>query len=309
MLGNLYAQSTTPSTTVHLRTTPSGSPKVLIQYDAKGRELAPCGCLKRAPAPPPPDTPPCPITPENIPIIEKWFLEAYAASGFNTCSHQPLPLMAGLLLIRIHVKPNATPVAIHRPSTIPAHWEDQVRVELEQDIELGVLERVPSNTPTTWCSCMHVIGKKSGNPRRVIDLRAVNAATSRQTHATEAPFKQAMSIPPNTWRYTSDTWNGYHSIPLDARDRHLTTFLTPWGHMRYRVAPKGSISSGDGYTYWYDHIIRSIERIKKYVDDVLGWAATLIQLFFNATFFLFHTNSFGIIQNPEKFFWGRQQLE
>ncbi len=29
-------------------------------------------------------------------------------------------------------------------------------------------------------------------------------------------------MPPNTWRFTSDAWNGYHSVPVDVRDRHVT---------------------------------------------------------------------------------------
>ena len=157
--------------------------------------------------------------------------------------------MTGQPPFRIHIKPGSDPVAIHKPSTIPAHWVDQVRKEIEQDIALGVLERVLSNTPTTWCSRMHIVSKKSGDPRRVVDMRALNAATSRQTHATEPPFRQAMSVLPNTWRYSSDAWNGYHLIPLDERKRHATTFITPWSRLRYRVAPQGALSSGDGYTY------------------------------------------------------------
>ena len=152
---------------------------------------------------------------------------------------------------------------------------------------------------------MHVVGKKSGEPRRVVDLRALNAATKRQTHVTEPPFKQATGIPPNTWRWSSDARNGYHNIPLDPRDCHLTTFLTPWGRMRYKLAPQGSLSSGDGYTFWYDCIIRHIKNIKKCIDDVAGWANTLLQLFHDTAYFLSYTGSYGIIQNPKKFTWGK----
>ena len=167
------------------------TPNVQVQYDAKGRELAQCGCLKRTSPPLPPAHPPMPLTPQNIPKIEKWILEYYASSAFNVCEHQPLPKMTGLPPLRIHVKESAVPVTINKPSTIPAHWVEQVRKDIERDIELGVLERVPSNTPTTWCSRMHVISKKSGEPRRVVDLRAVNSLTARQTHTTELPFRQA----------------------------------------------------------------------------------------------------------------------
>ena len=254
--------------------------KVKDTHDHQGRPLAPCGCLLRTPPPPPPQHPPFSLHEHNIQKVQDWILNRYEASAFNTCTHQTLPKMSGLPPLRIITKDNVEPVAIHKPSTIPVHWLEEVRQELEQDIALGVIERVPSNTPTTWCSRMHVVGKKTGKPRCVVDLCALNKATTRQTHHTEPPFKQAMGVPANMWRYTTDAWNGYHSVPLDPQDRHKTTFITLWGRMRYLVAPQGSLSSGDGFTYWYDLLIRTIKRIKKCVDDVLGWAETLTQLFF-----------------------------
>ena len=45
-----------------------------VHYDAHGRELAPCGCLKHTAPPLPPKHPPMPLTPENVPKIEKWIL-------------------------------------------------------------------------------------------------------------------------------------------------------------------------------------------------------------------------------------------
>lgn len=87
--------------------------------------------------------------------------------------------MSGLSPLRILVKEGVEPKVLHRPGTVLAHWMDKVREDIEQEIALGVLERVPQNTPTTWCSQMHIVGKKMGEPRRVVDLRAVNEATIR----------------------------------------------------------------------------------------------------------------------------------
>ena len=88
-----------------------------------------------------------------------------------------------------------------------------------------------------------------------------------------------------------------------------TTFLTPWGRMHYRVAPQGSVSSSDGFTFWYDSIIKNIPRKKKCVDDVAGWAPTLDQLFLDTVDFLTHTNKHGIVQNAKKFNWGKREIE
>ena len=55
--------------------------------------------------------------------------------------------------------------------------------------------------------------------------------------------------------------------------------------------------------------MRRLVRKKKCVDDVLGWAATLLQLFFDAAEFLTHTAQHGVVQNAKKFVWGKRDIE
>ena len=81
--------------------------------------------------------------------------------------------------MRIFLKEDAVQVAVHQPSPIPAHWQAKVKEDIERDIRLGVLERVPLNTPVTLCSRMHIVAKKNGEPRRVVDMQPVNAASKR----------------------------------------------------------------------------------------------------------------------------------
>ena len=95
--------------------------------DAKGRVLAPCGCLKR-------ELPPSAVgeLPHGVVGVEglqAWLLDHYAASSFNTCPHQPLPMMQGAKPLRIFLKEGAQPVAVHRPAVIPAHWVSQESID------------------------------------------------------------------------------------------------------------------------------------------------------------------------------------
>ena len=140
----------------------------------------------------------CPFSPveENIPQLKEWILEHYGSSAFNICPHQALPLVSSSPPMRLHLAEGAKPVAIHKPSPVPVHWEELVRDGLQKDIDLGVLEKVPVGEPTIWCSRMVITAKKDGKPRRVLDLRGLN----RQTHSTEAPSLQASRVKPNTWR-------------------------------------------------------------------------------------------------------------
>ena len=112
-----------------------------------------CSCPKRESAPPPlPTALPAGITVEDAEApakLKQWLLDHYASSVFNVCEHQELPLMSGNPL-ELHVDPNAKPVACHKPTPGPLHWKERVKADLDRDVALGVLERVPDNTPTPW---------------------------------------------------------------------------------------------------------------------------------------------------------------
>ena len=159
-----------------------------------------CSCPRRQPEPPPmPTSLPSGLSPteDNVEALKEWLLVYYGSTTFNVCEHQPLPLMKCEPL-RLHVDPNAVPVAVHKPALVPIHWQDRVYADLERDVRIGVLERVDPNTPTTWCSRMVVTGKADGTPRRTVDLQPQNKHSVRQTHHVPSPFHLADRVPQGT---------------------------------------------------------------------------------------------------------------
>jgi len=207
------------------------------------------------------------------------------------------------------VDPDAHPVAYHTPIPIPIHWQDDVKAGLDQDVRLGVIEPVPIGTPVTWCHRMVVCPKKSGKPRRTVDLQPLNRHATRETHHTQSPFHQARKVPPRTYKSVFDAWNGYHSIDLDEQDRHLTTFITPWGRYRYLVAPQGYISSGDAYSRRFDEIVADFPHKTKCIDDTLMWTDSIEQSFFQAVEWLDLCGKNGIILNPSKFKFAKTTVD
>ena len=118
-----------------------------------------CDCPRRGQGVPRlPTEIPYAATEKNIPKLKEWLLDYFGATAFNTCEHQKPPLMTGEPL-RLHVDPNARPIAVHKPATVPIHWQEKVLNDLERDVRLGVLEKVTPNTPVTWCSRMVVTAK------------------------------------------------------------------------------------------------------------------------------------------------------
>ena len=245
-------------------------PSSVKSCDAVKQKNEECGCKcpPRADPPTPPDTLPFEPTVMNVPKLEAWIRSKYAASAFNCCECQSLQRIHGPPLT-IHMQEGVKPVASHSPIPVPLHWQKKVKAGLDRDEAIGVIERVPPGTPTTWCHRMVVVPKKDNTPRRTVNFQPLNQYSTRQTHHTMSPFHQATSVPAGTKKTVVDAWNGYHSVYLDPKCRDLTTFITPWGRYRYKTTPQGYLAAGDAYTERFDKIISGVENKTKCVDDTL----------------------------------------
>ena len=94
-----------------------------------------------------PDKLPFPVLPENNEKMKAWLWERFKSSTWNKCPHQVLKGVTGPLL-KLHVDSDAKPTAIHVPSKVPLHWENKVKQQLQDDVNLGVLEKVPYGQPS-----------------------------------------------------------------------------------------------------------------------------------------------------------------
>ena len=279
-----------------------------VDVDSTNPNCSDCSCQRRVKPPPLPTTPPFPATEDNVAKLKQYLLDYYGPSTFNTCEHQPLPMMEGPPM-RLMIDPKAKPTAYHSPIPVPVHWQNDVKAGLDRDVRLGVIEPVPIGEPVTWCHRMVICAKKDGTPRRTIDFQSLNNHATRETHHTQSPFHQARSVPHGKKKTVFDAWNGYHSVPLHPEDRHYTTFITPWGRYRYCTAPQGYIASGDGYSRQYDEVVASFPQKTKCVDDTLLWADTVHDSFLQAAKWLDICGRNGITLNPDKFVFAQDSVE
>ena len=267
-----------------------------------------CNCPLRSAVPERPKTLPFKPVPENNVAMKKWLLEFFGSSTFNTCPHRPLQEMEGPP-IEIHVADDAVPRVCHTPAQIPLHWQQQVYEDIKRDEAMGILEKVPYGEPVTWCHRLVVTRKHNGSPRRTVDLSPLNKYCSRETHGAESPYHLARRIPRGTWKTVSDAWNGYHSVPLRPSDRHLTTFITPFGRWRYTRAPQGYLSSGDGYNRRFQAIIEDFPRKERCVDDTIHYDDDLETHYWRTIDFLMKVGQSGIVLNPDKFQFASKEVD
>ena len=223
-----------------------------------------CPCTPRTDTPGRPQQLPMEARAENIQAMEQWLRSRYASSIFNCCPHQPIPSIKGPPL-RIHVDPNAEPKQAF--TRTPLHWIEETDADLEKDVAMKVIEKVPHDESPRWIHRCVYTRKSIGKVRRTVDLSPLNKHCMREAYPMKSPFELAKGIPPNTWRTVTDAFNGYHSVPLHPEDRHLTTFSTNKGLFRYLRAPQGFASSGDGYNCRLDHITADFVRYSRITDD------------------------------------------
>ena len=268
----------------------------------------PCGHNKRTGPPPKPTELPFPATKENRLRLEKFLLDYYADCVCNTCTHQPMPKM-NTEPMRIMIDPFATPVARTKILPVPLHQQDEVKEGIDGDVRMDNLEPVPPGEPITWFHQMVLAEKKDGKVRRTVDFQPLNKHAIREKHHTQSPFHLARSIPKQTLKTTFDNWNSFHALPLHSADRHYTTFGTPWGVYRYKVAPQGYAFTGDAYTKRFDAIVAHIPRKVQCIDDSCLWDSDMETAFFHAVDWFDACARNGVTVNPEKFVFASETVE
>ena len=271
---------------------------------------AECECVKRTDPPPRPKQLPFSPSLDNAEQMKQWLLEYFKSSTFNTCTHQPMPMMSGPDM-ELKVDPNAKPYVTHRPVSVPLHWQEQVKETLRNLVDMGVLSKPPPNTPLTWLHPMVVTGKADGTPRIVVDMQKLNAHLVPEKHYSGPPAKQARAVPPNSVKTVADQWKGFDSIGLAESSKHLTTFLTEDGPLQHNRGPQGCSVTQDAYTQRYDSILKDVPRRQQVVDDTLLYdpVEQIEEHWWRIIDFLILTGKNGVVINPKKFQFSEMEVD
>lgn len=239
-------------------------------------------------------------TPENREKLEKYILEYYARSAFNTCTCTKIPKMSGEPM-QVHWREGPLPKPDYTPAKIPHHWKSAVKEGLDNDGTLGIIERVPEGVPTRFCSRMIVQVKKNGKLRRCVDLQKINDHTFREVNYNRVPHQLVCDLPSGQKKTVLDAWNGYHAVELMDEAKEATTFITEWGPYRYCSSPQGYHASGDHYTRRMDEITMEVGNKRRCIDDTLLYQPDLEKSFWATVKYIDLCNKNGVIFNPKKF--------
>ena len=165
-----------------------------------------------------------------------------------------------------------------RPYPVPYAKNEIIKKEIENMTKWGIIE--PSNSP--YNSPIVLVLKKDNSHRFCIDFRKLNAVTEFDSEPM-GDQKQILSKLKDDCHFTKlDFSKGYWQIPLEENTRPMTAFSTSEGSFQFCRMPFGLINSGATFNRVMRKVLKGINHVDNYVDDVLvhndDWESHLITL-------------------------------
>ena len=155
---------------------------------------------------------------------------------------------------------------IHAVRRCSIHLKDEVKAELDNMEELGVIERVTE--PTDWVSSIVYSRKPSGKLRICLDPKDLNKAIKRPHYYTPTLEEITHKLAGSVMYSKLDARHGYWSVQLDEESRLLTTFNSPFGRYCYKRMPFGLNLSQDVFQERMDGILENCPGTISIADDI-----------------------------------------
>ena len=172
---------------------------------------------------------------------------------------------------------NASPVKQH-PYRVNPLKAEMIRQEVDYMIRHGIIE--PSQS--SWSSPCVLVKKPDGSVRFYTDYRKVNTLTRTDSHPIPRMDDCIDRIGKASYITKLDLLKGYWCVPLTARAKEISAFVTPDGLYQYRVMPFGMKNSQATFQRMMNHCMQELPNVATYIDDIViydtNWADHMTSL-------------------------------
>lgn len=208
--------------------------------------------------------------------------------------------------VKIQLKDNATPYAVHTARRVPIPLMPKVREELRRMEENGIIEEVTE--PTDWCAPMVPVLKKNGKVRICVDLKKLNEQVKRERFILPTPEEIIAELSGATVFSSLDAASGFFQIPLHSGSSRLTTFITPFSRYCFRRLPFGITSAPEIFQRKMTETLQGLQGVAVYMDDIVVHGKDMEEHDLRLQKVLERVESAGLKLNKEKCKLRQKQL-
>ena len=167
---------------------------------------------------------------------------------------------------RIILEENTRPITRH-PYRVNGNLREIISKQIEEMLKDEIIEK--SSSP--WASPVILVKKKNGTYRFVVDYRALNSVTIKDSYPLPLITSCIDALTGSKFFTTLDLKSGYWQLSVDEVDREKTGFITPDGLYHFKKMPFGLSNSPASFQRAMDSILNKLKWIEclVYLDDVL----------------------------------------
>ncbi|XP_062585038.1 uncharacterized protein LOC134246689 [Saccostrea cucullata] len=165
-----------------------------------------------------------------------------------------------------HSVKTSTDVPIHmKPYPIPYALQDQVKRELQQMMDLGIIEE----TDSPYSAPVVLIKKSDKSLRFCVDFRELNNVTVFDPRPMPRIDDILIKISKAKFISKLDLTKGYWQVPLDEDAKRKSAFVTPFGHFSFSVMPFGMVNAPATFVRLVSKVLTGLEDFTEaFIDDI-----------------------------------------
>ena len=173
--------------------------------------------------------------------------------------------------VKLSVSETAKP-RFHRPRPVPFALRARVDEELDRLEDVGVLEKVNFSE---WAAPIVVVPKKDGRVRICGDYKVtINPVLDIEQYPLPRADDLFATLAGGKYFSTLDLSHAYNQLVVDEDSRDYLTINTHRGLYRYTRLPFGVASAPAIFQKTMDQILRGIDGVICYLDDILITGST-----------------------------------
>lgn len=140
---------------------------------------------------------------------------------------------------------------------------------LESEVKYMDENNIAVPSSSSWASPFSPVDKSDKSPRFCTDYRKVNKFTKQDSYLLPRMEDCIDKVVAAKFESKFDLLKGYWQVPLSARAREISTFVTPFGLYEYAVMSFGMRNAPVTFQRLMNKVVSGLDGFAVYLDDVV----------------------------------------